>query len=190
MTSPALARALTESTLRPLPAAAAELLGALDASPRLGAHLRAVHDVAWSLTDALGRRRPDLEFDTTAVLFGAATHDIGKVEHLAELSEPGHRHEEAGRDLLLRYGVPAHLARFAGSHGRWDAPEATLDDLLVSLADKVWKGARIAALEERVGGHLGGAPWEAFLVLDDVLQDLAAGADGRLAFQAAHPVVA
>jgi hypothetical protein len=188
VTSAALHRALTESTLRPLPGPAAELLRALDAPPRLGAHLRAVHDVAWTLTDVLGRRRPDLEFDTTAVLFGAATHDIGKVVHVAELSAPGHRHEEAGRDLLLRYGVPAHLARFAGNHGSWDAPEVTLDDLLVSLADKVWKGARITGLEDRVGAHLGGAPWEAFLVLDDVLQGLAAGADERLAFQAAHPV--
>jgi hypothetical protein len=33
-----------------------------------------------------------------------------------------------------------------------------------------------------------GAPWEAFLLLDDLLQELAAGADARLAFQAAHPV--
>jgi hypothetical protein len=74
-----------------------------------------VHDVAWSLTDALGRLRPDLEFDTTA--------------------------------------------------------------------------ARVPSLEERVGRHLGGAPWEAFLVLDDLLQELAAGADERLAFQAVHPIV-
>ncbi len=189
MTSSALDRALTDSPLRPLPGAAAELLRALDAPPRLGAHLRAVHDVAWSLTDALGRLRPDLEFNTTAVLFGAATHDIGKTVHVAELSEPGHRHEEAGRDLLLRYGVPPHLARFAGSHGSWEAPEAGLDDLLVSLADKVWKAARVPSLEERVGRHLGGAPWEAFLVLDDLLQELAAGADERLAFQAVHPIV-
>ena len=188
MTAAALESALTAPPMRPLPAPAAELLRALDAPARLGAHLRVVHDVAWSLTDALGRRRPGLEFDTTAVLFGAATHDIGKTVHPAELSGPGHQHEEAGRDLLLRYGVPAHLARFAGTHGSWNAPEATLDDLLVSLADKVWKAARVTDLEERVGGHLGGAPWEAFLLLDDVLQELAAGADERLAFQAAHPV--
>ena len=188
MTSPALERALTDSPLRPLPEPAAELLRALDAPPRLGAHLRAVHDVAWSLTDALGRSRPGLEFDTTAVLFGAATHDIGKVLHVAELSGPGRQHEEAGRDLLLQYGVPAHLARFADSHGSWVQPGITLDDLLVSLADKVWKAARVQDLEERVGVHLGGPPWEAFLLLDDVLQELAAGADERLAFQSAHPV--
>lgn len=161
---------------------------ALDAPPRLGAHLRLVHDVAWTLTDALGRRRPDLEFDTTAVLFGAATHDIGKVLHVDELSGPGHRHEEAGRDLLLRYGVPAHLARFAGSHAFWDSPAAGLDDLLVSLADQVWKAARVPDLEDRVGRHLGGAPWEAFLVLDDLLQEVAAGAGERLAFQGSYPV--
>lgn len=190
MTSPALVRALAESSLRPLPAPAAELLRELDAPPRLGAHLRAVHDVAWSITDILGRRRPDLDFDTTAVLFGAATHDIGKILHVEELSAPGHKHEEAGRDLLLRYGVPASLARFAGSHASWDAPGVTLDDLLVSLADKVWKGARVQDLEERVGARLGGAPWAAFLELDDILQELAAGADERLAFQAAYPIVA
>lgn len=188
MTTPGLERALTASPLLPLPPAAAELLRTLGAPPRLGAHLRAVHDVAWTLTDRLGRLHPDLEFDTTAVLFGAATHDIGKVVHPEELSGTGHRHEAAGRDLLIQYGVPIHLARFAGTHGSWTEPDRGLDDLLVSLADKVWKGARVDTLEDRVTGFLGGAPWEAFLVLDDILQGLAAGADERLAFQASFPV--
>jgi hypothetical protein len=188
VTSRWLDRALTESSLRPLPGPAAELLRELDAPPRLGAHLRLVHDVAWSLTDTLGRRRPDLEFDTTAVLFGAATHDIGKILHVEELSSPGHAHEEAGRDLLLRYGVPAHLARFAGSHSCWNDPDVTLDDLLVSLADQAWRAARVDDLEKLVCVALGGAPWEAFMELDDVLRQLAAGADARLAFQAAYPI--
>jgi hypothetical protein len=175
--------------MRPLPDTAAELLRALDAPPRLGAHLRAVHDVAWSLTDALGRHWPDLEFDTTAVLFGAATHDIGKVLHRAELSGPGSAHEAAGEDLLLRYGVPAHLARFAASHGSsWTRPGTPLDDLLVSLADKVWKGSRVPELEQRVMYAIGRTPWEVFAQLDDLLADLAAGAGERLAFQFAYPV--
>jgi hypothetical protein len=31
-------------------------------------------------------------------------------------------------------------------------------------------------------------PWETFLDLDDVLADIAAGADERLAFQARYPI--
>jgi hypothetical protein len=176
----ALESALTAPPMRPLPATAAELLRALQAPARLGAHLRVVHDVAWSLTDALGRRRPDLEFDTTAVLFGAATHDIGKVVHVAELAGPGSAHEAAGEELLLRYGVPAHLARFASSHGSWTSPDATLDDLLVSLADQIWKGNRVPGLEHRITeatGHLA-----------DVLDAMAADAPRRLAFQLAYPL--
>ena len=181
MTAAALESALTAPPLRPLPGTAAELLRAVDAPAGLGAHQRVVHDVAWSLTDALGRRRPDLEFDTTAVLFGAATHDIGKVVHPGELTGPGSAHEAAGEELLLRYGVPAHLARFAGSHGScWTRPSATLDELLVSLADQIGTGNRVPDLENRVT--------EATGHLTDVLDALAAGASQRLAFQLSYPL--
>jgi hypothetical protein len=148
-----------------------------------------VHDVAWSLTDALGRRWPDLQFETTAVLFGAATHDIGKVIHVDELSGPGSAHEDAGERLLLQYGVPAHLARFAGSHGSsWSRPDTGLEDLLVSLADQVWKAKRVPELEQRVIELTGRTPWAAFAELDDLLDALAAGADERLTFQSSFPV--
>jgi hypothetical protein len=190
VTASPLERALTASSLRPLPAPAAELLLDLQAPPRLGAHLRLVHDVAWTLTDALGRCWPTVPFDTTAVLFGAASHDIGKVLHPEELSGPGSAHEAAGERLLLRYGVPQHLARFAGTHGSWTGPDVTTDDLLVSLADKVWKGKRLPELEQRVVECTGRTPWAALVELDDVLEGLAAGADERLAFQFAFPVAA
>lgn len=166
--------ALTTGDWRPLPDTAAELLADLDAPARLGAHLRLVHDVAWSLTDALGRRCPALPFDTTAVLFGAATHDVGKVEHPEELSGPGRRHELAGARLLLRYGVPSHLARFAGSHGDWSGPDRGVEDRLVSLANTVWNGRRERALESLVPGGPD---------LDAILAGLAAGAGERLAFE-------
>jgi hypothetical protein len=60
----------------------------------------------------------------------------------------------------------------------------------VTLADKVWKGKRVAGLEQRVAALLGGGrePWESFLVLDDELTRVAEDADARLAFQAAFPV--
>lgn len=196
VTSAVLASALTERAdppLRPLPAAAVELLTLLDAPPRLAAHLRAVHDVACQLTDLLAQRHPGLAFDRPAVLFGAATHDIGKVVHVNELSGPGSAHEHAGHAMLLTRGVPERLARFAGTHGSWTDPDITLEDLLVSLADKIWKGKRVADLEDLVVGRLaataGIEPWRAFADLDDILDRLAADADRRLAYQASYPIV-
>ena len=174
-------RALAGGPWRPLPETVAELLRDLDAPARLGAHLRLVHDVAWRLTDALGRRWPALDFDTTAVLFGAATHDVGKVEYPAELAGPGRRHELAGERLLLRYGVPAHLARFAASHGTWTEPGRGTEDLLVSLADTVWRGRREPSLESLVRTRIGAD-------VDDILTRLAADADDRLTFQNAFAI--
>lgn len=193
--SPALSIALDETSdppLRPLPPSVAQLLAELAAPPRLVAHLRAVHEVAAQLVEWAGGHCPELAVDREAVLFGAATHDIGKVLHPEELSGPGARHEEAGRELLLARGVPAALARFAGGHATWDAPGAGVEDLLVSLADKVWKNKRVPGLEDLVVAELaraGGRPvWEEFLALDTFLTGVGEDADRRLAWQAAHPV--
>ncbi|MET9099019.1 HD domain-containing protein [Streptomyces antibioticus] len=200
MTTPAatarvLSIALDETSdppLRPLPAEVARLLAEVAAPPRLVAHLRAVHDVAGRIADWVGGRCPALVVDREAVLFGAATHDIGKVLHPGELSGPGSRHEAAGRDLLLAHGVPDQLARFAGGHATWDAPGVGMEDLLVSLADKVWKNKRVPGLEDLVVAELarvGGRPvWEEFLALDAFLTDVGEDADRRLAWQAGHPV--
>jgi hypothetical protein len=185
---------LTEpADLLPLPAAAAELVLSLDAAPRLAAHLRAVHDVAAELAGWLGREYPGLAVDGEAVLFGAATHDLGKTIHVEELSVPGTRHEVAGHRLLLDRGVEPRLARFAGTHGSWTAAGIELEDLLVSLADKVWKAQRVPDLEQsivdRLAGFSGRERWEVFLTLDDRLTTLADGADARLAFQNSYPAV-
>jgi hypothetical protein len=159
---------------------------------RLAAHLRAVHDVAAQLLAWLHRHHPTLAVDHHAVLFGAATHDIGKVEHPEELSGPGCAHEPAGHQLLLRHGVAEHLARFALTHAQWNRDEATTEELLVSLADKIWKGKRAADLEQRIVQRLttanGGQLWETFLSLDDVLTGITEDAEARLAFQASCPV--
>ncbi|MEV4558773.1 HD domain-containing protein [Kitasatospora sp. NPDC049285] len=183
----------TEPALRPLPERAAALLAEAAAPPRLVAHLRLVHDVAAQLVAWVQRRCPELEFEPAAVLFGAATHDIGKAVHRAELSGPESAHEPAGRDLLLAAGVPPELARFAAGHASWDAPGTRVEDLLVSLADKVWKNKRVPELEDLVVAVLvqagGRERWEEFLALDEVLTAIGDGAEGRLAYQAARPVV-
>ncbi|MCP3754487.1 HD domain-containing protein [Streptomyces sp. TBY4] len=192
-----LARALdapADPPLRPLPEAVAALLRELAAPPRLAAHLRLVHDVAYALTDWFARSCPELTFDREAVLFGAATHDIGKVVHTAELEGPGSAHEPAGRELLLAHGFTPDQARFAATHGAWEDPAVSLEELLVSTADKVWKGKRVAGLEDLLIDRLlrasppGAERWEVYLALDPLLAGIAEGADARLAFQAAHPV--
>ncbi|MFF2998191.1 HD domain-containing protein [Streptomyces sp. NPDC057950] len=178
--------------LLPLPDRVAELLTELGSPPRLAAHLRAVHDVAHQLVDRVGLNHPALTFDREAVLFGAATHDVGKTVHISELSGPGAEHEEAGRTLLLDHGVGPRLARFAATHASWAESGAGLEDLLVSLADKIWKNKRVPALEDLVVARLaeatGRAVWEEFLTLDGVLARIGEGADERLAFQASFPV--
>ena len=194
-TADLLLRALQDTgnpPLRPLPDQVARLLRTLDAPPRLAAHLRAVHDVAHQLVDWTEQQHPALRFDREAVLFGAATHDIGKTAHIAELSGPGSSHEQAGRELLLAQGVTAELARFAATHAAWNGPGIEIEDLLVSVADKIWKNKRVPELEDLVVARLteasGRTAWEEFLAFDDLLGSIGDGADQRLAFQASYPV--
>jgi hypothetical protein len=178
--------------LHPLPAEAARLLRDLDAPPRLAAHLRAVHDVARQLVDWTAREHPAVRLDRAAALFGAATHDIGKTAHPAELSGPGSAHEAAGRELLLSQGIAPELARFAETHAAWTRPDTGMEDLLVSVADKIWKGKRVQELEDLVVARLAAASgrtaWEEFLAFDDLLTAIGEDADRRLAFQGAYPV--
>ncbi|MHA6760126.1 HD domain-containing protein [Streptacidiphilus sp. PAMC 29251] len=196
MTNTLLSRAMSGSTgdppLLPLPDDVADLLSRLQSPPRLAAHLRAVHDVAHQLVDWVEQSHPAVRFDRAAVLFGAATHDVGKTLHLAELSGPGSAHEEAGRTLLLGQGVNPELARFAATHASWTEPRVGVEDLLVSLADKIWKNKRVPDLEDLVVARMaeatGRAAWEEFLALDEVLTRIGDGADQRLAFQASFPV--
>jgi hypothetical protein len=192
-----LRRALTDApsglALRPLPEAAVDLLLELRAPARLGAHLRVVHDVACQLTGAVNRRWPAWAFDAEAVHFGAAIHDIGKVIHPAELSGPGSAHELAGWQLLIDRGLPPERARFARTHASWRLPEVEAEDLLVSLADKIWKGHRVKDLErtvlERIALLAEVPAWQAFLDLDDTLDRLADAAETRLGYQSSYPAL-
>ncbi|MBA3463451.1 MAG: HD domain-containing protein [Deltaproteobacteria bacterium] len=138
------------SERRMTPAASLQLLAELGASPWLVRHHELVLEAATLLCEGL-RIELAASFDPQAVLVGAALHDAGKVVHPEEMSEPGSRHESAGQSLLLSHGVPAAIARFCVTHAAWDGPSTTLEALLVALADKLWKGKRVDALERRVG---------------------------------------
>ncbi|MGW6411763.1 HD domain-containing protein [Streptomyces vinaceus] len=181
-----------DPALRALPPAVRELLRDLPAPPRLAAHLRLVHDVAARLADWLAAYCPGLPFDREAALFGAATHDVGKAIHQGELSGPGSAHEDAGRALLLARGFSEERARFAATHALWAAPGVSVEELLVSTADKVWKGKRVPELENILVGRIaeaaGSEPWAVFVDLDALLDRIADDADRRLAYQSAFPV--
>jgi hypothetical protein len=178
--------------LRDLPHDACRVLKAIQAPPRLLAHLRLVHDAAANLVERLFDRWPDLPVNPTEVLFGAATHDIGKVLHPRELSGPGIQHEVDGPPLLEQHGIPRELARFARTHGAWHQDEAlAMEDLLIALADTCWKGCRNEQLDllvsARVADTLKIDKWEAFLTLDEILTSIAEEGERRLAWQAQFP---
>ena len=178
---------MTAFALRQLPPEAEKLCQILNAPARLVAHLTLVHDAACELVFGLQQQFPTLKFDRDAVLFGAATHDLGKVLHPNEITGPGNRHEADGTSLLVQNGVQPALARFARTHAHWNEQGIVIEDLLVALADSIWKGKRNDELEQevalRVSTSLNVEQWEAWSKLDEVLTEIAARADERLEMQ-------
>jgi hypothetical protein len=169
----------------PLPAATA--LRTLEASPRLFAHHVLVHQVAVTMLIALAEAWPTLSIDREAVLLGAATHDIGKTTYPEELTGLGRKHETVGPDLLIAQGFARKHARFARTHGQWAHQTApTIEDLLVALANTIWKGKRNQRLEDAVTTYIshdqGQEVWEVFMTLDDILVGIAEDAEIRLAW--------
>lgn len=168
------------------PADALALLVALGASERLVRHHALVAEAATELVDRLRSGLID-RFDRDLVLLGAALHDAGKIVHPRELQAPGHDHEAAGRALLIEHGVAPTVARFCVTHAAWADDTCTLEDLLVALADKLWKGARDEALEARalqaIAVATGRPAWAVFDALDAICEAVAADGPARLALR-------
>jgi len=153
------------------------LLERLGASPRLLRH----HALVVEAAELLCVRLPaelGLSFDADLVRVGAALHDAGKILHPDELRGLGHAHEVAGRDLLLAHGVPPEVARFCVTHAAWE--EGAVEDLVVALADKLWKGVRVDALEWRLSRFVDGPEWQRFAHLDAICEAIAADGPERL----------
>lgn len=150
-------------------------------------HLQVVHHTAQIILQRFKQNWQNLSVDEEAILFGAGSHDIGKVIEVNELYRSGKKHEEVGYQLLIENSIPYRLARFAKTHGDWSDPNLYLEDLLVALADKIWKGKRITELEEKVCQKLEerieGNYWEIFIKLDEILMEISLGADERLTWQ-------
>jgi hypothetical protein len=161
---------------------ARRLLVRLGAPQRLLAHGRMVGEAAELLLAQL--QRLGIPHDADFVRVAVVLHDAGKILHPAELDGAGDKHEPAGETLLLAQGVDPALARCCLSHARWAHMRCSLDELVVALADTLWKGKRDAALEkqvaEMIGERLGCSFWDLFIELDNGFETIAAGGAARL----------
>lgn len=187
---------LPEFVSHPLLQEAEVLCQKLNAPLRLQAHLTLVFDVAVKILHQFDRVFGNLKLDQQAVLFGAATHDLGKAVYLDEIKESGKLHEMFGPDILHQHGVPLELARFAQTHAAWKnhetLPTLTFEDLLVGLSDNWWKGKRPEPLERAVVQHLqdqkGGDFWLIFNQLDLIAQDITQDSNQRVLWLRQFPV--
>ncbi len=160
-----------------------QLLVDIGAPSRLVRHAELVGEAADALL--FGFARLEVPLDAHYVRVGAVVHDVGKAVHHAELDGPGSSHELAGEKLLLGRGASPDVARVCRSHAQWLDLAETLEELVVALADKLWKGARVTELEELVVDRAAAAVrkdrWQLFTPLDALFEQVASEADARLA---------
>ena len=160
-----------------------ELLDQWEAPAHLVRHLNLVAEVAGLLVEAL--QQVGLPLDRAWVEAAALLHDVGKLQHPEELHQPGHLHEEAGQQWVRERLGDESLARVCLSHARWRVMSCSNEELVVALADKLWKGKRVPELEERLIREVAAETkqefWALFPRLDLVFEELAAGGQQRLA---------
>jgi hypothetical protein len=155
------------------------------APPRLVRHAELVAEVAASVAGAIAALNVPIKRDEVVV--GAALHDAGKIACPAELTGPGRAHEAAGEQLLRDKGLSDSLARFCRTHGLAPSDMPGLEDLVVAVADKLWRGARNTeaelALIDAVARQQGADRWAVFAPLDECFERLAGDGEQRLARQ-------
>jgi hypothetical protein len=154
----------------------------LGASSKLIIHVKLVAEASELLIAKL--RLLDIGFDISFVRLGVAFHDAGKILHPEELQIKGINHEAAGEQLLLANGIDNELARCCRSHGQWQNMECTLEELLVALADTLWKGKRSQDLEnlvvKRLSKQYSRDYWELFMEMDACFEKIAEDGYSRL----------
>jgi hypothetical protein len=159
-----------------------QFLRELGAPEHLILHVQLVGEAAELLIAKLQSLR--IPVDKKWVRLGVVFHDVGKILHPEELLLKGNCHEAAGEQLLLDRGVDPKLARCCRSHGQWQTLECSLEELLVALADKLWKGQRIPQLEELVVDRLellGNRDyWDLLTKMDSCFETIAGGGVDRL----------
>lgn len=164
------------------PADARSLLANLGAPAHLLRHVELVGEAADLLIACF--RENGVSVDEGFVRVGVVLHDVGKIQHPEELTGAGDQHEPAGERMLLAAGVTPAVARVCLSHARWRTMPVELEDLVIALADKLWKGVRAPDLEESVlreaAVRSGRVFWDLFVPFDSCFERIAEGGHARL----------
>jgi hypothetical protein len=154
----------------------------IGAPDKLIRHVSLVGEAAELLIEKLNRL--NVPVDARFVRLGVAFHDAGKIKYPEELRVKGNRHESAGEEFLLQQGLSPELARCCVSHGQWQTLDCSFEELLVALADTLWKGKRNEELEKRVvektAQLIAREPWNLFIEMDSYFEQIAAGGVERL----------
>ena len=107
-------------------------------------------------------------------------------KEINELYEKGKNHEMRGKLILENLGFKKEESRFALTHGNWTDCHL-IEDLIVCLSDKIWKGKRVLGLEEKVcktiSGELNIDFWEVYIKLDEILSNLSNNSDELILWQ-------
>ena len=158
------------------------ILYKLHATKRLLQHAGFVLDVAKELVKTIQGMQISVSSDF--VCAGAILHDVGKTKNPDELHAPGKQHEADGPIILENLGISKKLANVAKSHAQWRDMDCSIEELIVALSDKLWKGARDTELEmcviHRLAERLGRETWDIFNELDSIFERLANDGPKRL----------
>lgn len=170
---------------------ALELLISLEAPEHLITHVALVGEAAELLIEKCSELGLELDFEFIRI--GVVVHDVGKIVHTHEMTGPGSEHEPEGMKILISHGLPEKIARCCMSHARWNEMNCSLEELLIALSDKLWKGKRVEALEleviERIAALLVLDRWDLFQELDSHFELIAAEGDKRLRLSVTNTVI-
>jgi predicted hydrolase (HD superfamily) len=163
-------------------AEAKALLQSLGAPRHLLRHVDLVGEAADQILVEL--RASNIKVNEQFILVGVALHDVGKIKHPSEMTAPGSNHEPTGEEMLLAAGASPEIARVSLSHARWSQMPVSLEELIVALADKLWKGVRVPELENMVISECANRSkqdyWQLFVGLDSSFEQIADHGSDRL----------
>lgn len=159
-----------------------DLLRSLSAPEHLLTHVSLVGEAADMLIEKFAELNLNIDFEFIRI--GVAIHDTGKIVHTSEMTGPGSKHEPEGLRILISEGVSEAIARCCMSHAQWSEMECSLEELIIALSDKLWKGKRVEQLEllviDRIASKLNKERWDIFQDLDSHFELIAIGGDDRL----------